>query len=132
MEFIGTKDPSKKSPTMIGKQFMRHKTEEGGYTAWNVYNDFQNSSARTEVGTALMAMQPKTEINIGIDNATTVQIGNAIIGHQIRREEAKLQEEDGGLRLGGSISKLHGPTLFRRLWALMKNGANGSSLRDLH
>ena len=115
MEFIGTKDPSKKSPTMIGKQFMRHKTEEGGYTAWNVYNDFQNSSARTEVGTALMAMQPKTEINIGIDNATTVQIGNAIIEHRNQKGETKLKEKHGGLRLRGNISKLHRPTPFRRL-----------------
>ena len=77
---------------------MSHKVEEGGYTAWNVYNDLQNSSTRTEVGAALTAMQPKTEINIGIDKATTVQIEDAIIKHQIQREEVELQEEDGGLR----------------------------------
>ena len=53
---------------------------------------FHNSSTRTEVGAALMAMQPKTEINIGFDTATTVQIGNAIIEHQILKEETKLKE----------------------------------------
>ena len=40
-----------------------------------------------------MAMQPKTEINVGIDNEATVNIGNTIIKHQIRRQEAKLREE---------------------------------------
>ena len=70
----------------------------------------------------MMAMQPKTEINIGIDNATTVQIGNAIIEHQIQKEEAKLYGGDGSLRLGGNISKLHRPSPFKRIWALAKNG----------
>ena len=93
---------------------MRHKVEEGGYTAWNVYNDLQSSSTRTEVSASLMAMQPRAEINIGIDNATIVQIGNAISEHQIQREEAKPYEEDGSLRLGGSVLKLHRPSPFKR------------------
>ena len=108
--------------TATEKKFMRHRTDEQGYTAWNVYNDLQNSSTRTEIGAALMAMQPKTEINVGIDNKATVNIGNTIIKHQIRRQDAKLREENGGLRLGGSISTLHRESPFKRIWALMKNG----------
>lgn len=96
--------------TTIEEQLIRRKVEEGRHVAWNVYKDLQNSSIRTEVGTSLMAMQPRTEINVGIGNATTVQIGNAIIKHQIQREEVKLCEEDGSLRLGGRISKLHRPS----------------------
>ena len=37
-------------------QFMRHRINEKGFTAWNVYNDLQNTSTRTEIGGALMAM----------------------------------------------------------------------------
>ena len=71
--------------TKTEEQFMRHEVERGGFTAWNVYNDLQNSSTRTEIGAPLMAMQPKTEVNIGVDNEATVNIGNTTINHQIRR-----------------------------------------------
>ena len=79
---------------------MRHRVDEQGYTAWNVYSDLQNTSTRTEIGAALMAMQPDTEISIGIDNEATVNIGSTIIKHQIRRQDAKLREDNGDLRLG--------------------------------
>lgn len=109
--------------TVTEEQFMTHKVDGKGYTAWNVYNDLQNSSTRTEIGASLMAMQPKTEINIGIDNEGTVNIGgNTIIKHQIRKQDAKLRGDDGGLRLGGSISNLYRESSFKRTWALVKNG----------
>ena len=86
---------------------MRHRTGEQGFTAWNVYNDLQNSSTRTEIGAALMAMQPKVAINVGIDNEATVSIGNGITQHQIMRKDMRMKTKSGGLRLGGTFSKLH-------------------------
>ena len=65
--------------------------EDGGYTVWNVYNDLQNSSTRTEIGASLMAMQPKASVNIGIDNEATVNIGNEILQHQVQRESVRLK-----------------------------------------
>ena len=85
---------------------MRHRTHEKGFTAWNVYNDLQNSSTRTEIGASLMAMQPTTGTNIGIDNAATVNIGNEILQHQILKEKERLKTKGGGLRLGGYTIEL--------------------------
>ena len=108
--------------------FMRHRIDDNGFTAWNAYNDIQNSSTRTEIEASLMAMQPKVEVNIGIDNEATVNIGNTIIKHQILRHAAKLREEEGSLRLGGSISKLYRESPFKRICPLMKMGIYGSFL----
>ena len=111
-------------------QFMRHRIDEQGFTAWNVYNDLQNSSTRTEIGASLMAMQPKVAVNVGIDNEATVNIGNEIIQHQVERKDARLKMGSGGLRLGGTLSKLHRESPFKKIWGLMKMATSGSSLHS--
>ena len=50
-----------------------------GVMIWCPFNSRLNSSTRCELGAAILALLSPYNINIGIDNATVVKNGNAII-----------------------------------------------------
>ena len=64
------------SPTE--ERYTRSSFEEAGYRVWGIFNNLRNSSTRCETGAALVAMSPKVDTNIGIDNKTSVDTGNDI------------------------------------------------------
>lgn len=52
---------------------------QGGIREWTIFNGLRNSSTRTEIAVGLVPMRPAVAVNIGIDNKTTVDVGNLII-----------------------------------------------------
>ena len=97
--------------------------KEGGLKCWNVSNGLRGSSTRTEIGAALIALQPPIRVNIGVDNAAVVGRTNAMIDHHKRRKRTVLVNKNGALRFGGEISPLHANTpLKQKRWNLVKDG----------
>ena len=90
--------------------------------AATTYNSLMISSARCEMGAALLAISPELPVHIGINDAATVTEGSKIIKHLKGRAETTLNNEDGILRLGGTTSPLQAETPYRRMWAITNNG----------
>ena len=67
-------------------------------------------------------MAPPTTVNIGVDSSATIAKGTALIEHQAKRLQHKLEGEDGTLELGGNYSPLHRESPWKRPWQLMKDG----------
>ena len=52
----------------------------------------------------------------------TVEKGNKIIEHELKRSDAKLFNDDGSMRLGGRTSPLHRDSPWKKAWNLIKDG----------
>ena len=94
----------------------------GGTMLWCPFNARLNSSTRCELGAAIIAMLSPYGLNIGIDNATVVERGNAIIEHQRRQLAQDIRDHKGTIRLGGGRARLHKSSPFKQRWALMQDG----------
>ena len=65
---------------------------------WCPFNSLLNSSTRTELGAAIVALIPAVPVNIGIDNAAVVGTGNQLI---------KYFDERATMRAGEGYSGRH-------------------------
>ena len=70
-------------------------------------------------------------LNIGIDNATVVDRGNAIIMHQRKQMIHGSRDHNGTMQLGGGKSRLHKASPFKQRWALMQDGDLWQVFADL-
>ena len=91
---------------------------------WNAFTDLRSSSTRCEIAAALMAIQQKKKVRVGVDNLGVVKKGTCITNHQNAQKDAVFRNEKGGLCLGGEISPLHRefPTTKKTWWKLIKYG----------
>ena len=89
---------------------------------WTCFNDTQNSSTRCELGAAILGINPPVPAHVGIDNQGVVSIGTQIIDHMEARQNASLNNEEGALRLGGTLSPLQSVSPFKRLWNQFQDG----------
>ena len=89
---------------------------------WCPFNSSLNSSTRCELAAAILALLAPRPVNIGIDNATVVLIGNNIIKHEKKRKEEMRHGRDGRMLLGGTKSVLHRPKPTKKLWSQEKDG----------
>ena len=82
-----------------------------------------NLRVRLEVKcAAIVAMMSPDGLNIGIDNATVDEKGNAIIVHQRSQLQLDAEGHDGVRLIGGGRSRLHRSSPFKQRWALMRDG----------
>ena len=98
---------------------------------WTPFNTRLNSSTRCELGAAILAFLAPFGINIGIDNATVVEKGNAIIQHLRRQADEECLDQRGGKLLGGSKSILHRKSPFKLRWALMRDGDSWEDFAEM-
>ena len=96
--------------------------ENGGLMLWSPFNARLNSSTRCELGAAIIALLSPYGLNIGIDNATVVERGNAIIKHLRKQQTQSRYSQQGAKLLGGCTSRLHRPSPYKQRWALMQDG----------
>ena len=94
----------------------------GGLMLWTPFSSRLNSSTRCELGAVILALLAPFAINIGVDNATVVDKGNAIIQHLRDQEDLQRHDEEGTMILGGNKSRLHRSSPFKQKWALMRGG----------
>ena len=89
---------------------------------WSPFNARLNSSTRCELGAAILALLSPYGLNIGIDNATVVEKGNAIIQHLRDQQTLARHNRNGSRIIGGRTSRLHRASPFKQRWALMRDG----------
>ena len=89
---------------------------------WTASSNLVNSSTRCEIGTAMGAMLPPKEVNIGVVNLATVKKGTAIINHIKKQQDFQKKDEKGRLNLGGVSTPLHRDSPWKKRWELMKDG----------
>ena len=77
-----------------------------------------------------MAIQSEGPVHTGIDNLTTVNMGNNIIDHQRKRKEVTLINREGATIIGGRTSHLHRKSMNKKTWALTKNGDLWQSIEE--
>ena len=94
----------------------------GGLMIWRPFNARLNSSTRCELGAAILALLSPYGLKIGIDNATVVDKGNAIIQHLRKQQTLPRHNRNGAMIIGGNTSRLHRPSPFKQRWALMRGG----------
>ena len=104
------------------RKYTEHEQLEEGLLLWCPFNSLLNSSTRTELAAAIVAMIPGRPMNIGIDNAAVVNKGNQIIKYFDDKARMKLRNDEGKKILGGRTSKLFRKTRFERPWNIMKDG----------
>ena len=69
-----------------------------------------------------MSIYPPVAVHIGIDNQCVVTIGTNIIDHMAKRQGTKLREDNGAIRLAGTVSPLQALSSFKKLWGQRKDG----------
>ena len=60
---------------------------------WCPFNSLLNSSKRTELAAAIVAMLPAVPVHIGIDNAAVVGKGSQIIKYYDNKERMRKEGE---------------------------------------
>ena len=86
---VGVWWPDRKQEQLTSdeKRIAAYKEQEGGLLLWCPFTASLNSSTRCELAAAIIAILAPQAVNIAIDNANVVKIGNEIIEHARRREE---------------------------------------------
>ena len=81
---------------------------------WCPFNTLLNSSTRTELAAAIVAILPPVPVHIGIDNAAVVGKGSQIIKYYDDEERIRKEEKGERRKLGGASSRLRRKTPFNK------------------
>ena len=102
--------------------YTEHEQRSEGLLSWCPFNSLLNSSTRTELAAAIVAILPPVPVHTGIDNAAVVGKGSQTIKYYDGKE--RMQKGKGGDRkkLRGTSSRLRRKTPFNKPWRLMKDG----------
>ena len=101
------REEAKHQPGEDEYNMMHIQEEEKGVKMWNIFNAFQGSSTRTEIGGLMGSMLSAKAIHAGIDNLAVVRGVNRITKHMRLGSNAVLKNVEGAQRLGGRLSPLH-------------------------
>ena len=78
--------------------YTEHEQRSEGLLLWCPFNSLLNSSTRTELAAAIVAIIPPAPVHIGIDNAAVVGTGSQIIkyyGEQERMKKGRKEQDSG-------------------------------------